>query len=538
MVVAAFDLPLGDDLSSPLFFHSCLKNFFVMSKNLFNSVKLVRPRSSKFDLSHTHTTSCNMGKLIPVFNRACIPGDRWKCGQQALARFAPLVGPMYHLVNIFFHSYFVPYRLVWKNWENAITNTQVAGVVPALPYLDVAGQDEPLLEYMGIGNRADIGAESSFIISPLMLAAYQLIWNDYYRDQNLNTPLFPSNVPFLDDGNNFGKLATLVGLRGRNWEHDYLTSAMPTAQKGTAVDIPLGNVVLKDVPLTDRPIIRDQTTGAAMTGTLAGEVPTGELTAGGTPSAVFDPNNTLGVDATTIRDLRRAMALQRFLERQMVGGTRYNEQIWSQFGVDAGDSRLNRPEYIGGTKTAVRVSEVLQTSETGSTPQGNMAGHAMAVVNGGYSDYFVKEHGCIITLMSVMPRTGYFRGCDREFLKINDMFDFFWPDLEHIGEQEIFNREVNIAHASPAGTFGYSPRYAEYKHASNRISGDMQSTLLSWNMARDVSAAAALNASFVNCDATLRVFADTDPFVDHIWIQVFNDCKVRRLMSLYSTPHG
>lgn len=502
-----------------------------MGKNLFNSVKLVRPRSSKFDLTHTHSTSCNMGKLIPVLNRACIPGDRWQCGQQALVRLAPLVGPMYHLVNVFFHSFFVPYRILWPNWEKAITNTKVGASVPALPYIDINGKTEKMIQYMGIAGPDITTTVAPVIVSPFMLAAYQRIWMDFYRDQNLQAEFAIE----LADGDNSGIIANLLGIRSRNWEHDYFTSALPTAQKGDAIDLPLG-VLNEDAPVRHRnPPAAGNIT---VTGAPANIVVQEGTPAGGFSDEIFAETAGMSLDPVTIRDLRRAMALQRFLERQNVGGTRYSEQIWSQFGVDAGDARLNRPEYIGGTKTSIQISEVLQTSESGITPQANMAGHGMAAVKGGSSDYFVREHGCIITMLSIMPKTGYFRGMDREQLKVNDMFDFFWPELEHIGEQEIFNRELNVKHGSPAGTFGYTPRFAEYKHACNRISGDMMASLLSWNMARDVPVTAALNSSFVTADPTLRVFADTNPNIDHCWLQILNVVKCRRMMSLYSTPVG
>lgn len=519
----------GQCLLTLLFYPLLLTfKFGIMPKNLFTSVKLVRPRSSKFDLSHTHTTTCNMGTLIPIFNRACIPGDRWKCGQNALLRLAPLVGPMYHLVHMFFHSFFVPYRILWPHFEDAITNTEVGGTVPPLPYIDINGKTEKIIQYMGIAGPEISATASPRLVSPFMLAAYQKIWMDYYRDENLQSKFTIE----LTDGDNSGNIANLLGLRKRNWEKDYFTSALATPQKGDAIDLPIGNLSA-DVP------VKIDSAGFAnttVTGAPANFVIQADAKVGAFGDDVFAQTSGLALDPVTIRDLRRAMALQRFLERQNVGGTRYNEQVWAQFGIDTGDARLNRPEYIGGSKTSIKISEVLQTSESGATPQGNMAGHGIAVANGGYSDYFVKEHGCIITMMSVMPKTGYFRGMDREQLKVNDMFDFFWPELEHIGEQEIFNRELNANHATPNGTFGYTPRFAEYKHAMNRISGDMMSSLLSWNMARDIGTAAALNSSFVTADPTLRVFAVTDPAVDHCWVQILNDVKVRRMMSMYSTP--
>ena len=346
-------------------------------KNLFNTVKMTRPKRNMFDLSHDVKLSCNMGKLVPTMCIEAVPGDKFNISCESLLRFAPLVSPVMHRMDVYMHYFFVPHRLLWDNWKNYITNTLVGGVLPAHPYLTVDNHTwGSVHDYLGIP-KPSLGSSAN--INAMQFAAYQMIYNEYYRDQNLI-----SEVPYkLVDGDNTGN-SDLWSYRTRAWEHDYFTASLPFAQKGAAVDIPLGTVELNP----DWDADGSQPTFVDAAGNPAGGMAPSALlndvnaphiknTIGQEPLA-YDPAGSLEVGSTTINDLRRAFRLQEWLEKAARGGSRYIESILMHFGIKSSDKRLQRPEYITGTKSPVIISEVLNTTGTLDAPQGNMAGHGLS----------------------------------------------------------------------------------------------------------------------------------------------------------------
>lgn len=509
-----------------------------MKKNLFNQVQLKRLPRSVFDLSHDVKMSLNMGKLYPTLALECVPGDKFNISCESLLRFAPLVAPVMHRMDVFMHYFFVPTRLLWDGWEDYITDTPYDGVKPAHPFITLETPGFPEtpqeckdLSYFGFPY---IEYAEPVNVNPFPFAAYQKIYNDYYRDQNL-IPEVPVGYELIN-GDNTANIAEICGLKRRAWEHDYLTSALPFAQKGNAVDIPLGNVILNPTPLGVEPIFRPSSTH---TGTLAGTVigdTFGELNVNG-QLAVMDPAGTLGVEPTTINDLRRAFRLQEWFEKQARGGSRYIEVILAHFGVKSSDARLQRPEYITGSKSPVSISEVLNsTGEDGGLPQGNMAGHGVSVTTGNYGKYYCEEHGYIIGIMSVMPKTAYQDGIHKMYLKIDDKFEYYWEEFANIGEQAIQNVEVNAQHVDPTGTFGYIPRYAEYKFMNSRTAGDFQTTLNYWTLTRRLDENTALNAEFINSVPSDDIFAVTDATVDKLYAHVYHKIRAVRPMPFYGTP--
>lgn len=508
-------------------------------KNIFNSVQMTKPNRNRFDLSHDIKLSCDMGYLVPNMCIEAIPGDKFSIGCDSLLRFAPLVAPMMHRVDVSMHYFFVPNRLIWPGWEDFITNTIVGGGIPAPPTFQIGATNwKELFDYFGI-MEPPVGYAADEVVSALPFAAYQMIYNEFYRDQNLI-----AEVPFeLTDGDNTSN-GDLTILRKRAWEHDYFTSALPFAQKGPDVAIPLGDVQLVDP--ADRTSMKWQ--NAIGGGSGAGTIKSAALSSdviidnggGPTPPTFLDPNGNLEVDATTINDLRRAFRLQEWLEKQARGGSRYVENILSHFGVRSSDKRLQRPEYITGVKSPVIVSEVLNTSDTASAPQGNMAGHAVSVQQGKSGSYYCEEHGFIIGIMSVMPKTAYQQGIPKHFLKTTSPFDYFWPAFANIGEQEIQNRELMAYLATPSGdgTFGYIPRYSEYKFQMNRIAGDFRDQLDFWHLARqfNTASAPALNQSFIECDPDQRIFAVTASPVHSIYANVLHKISASRLLPKYGVP--
>lgn len=507
-------------------------------KNLFNSVKMTRPKSNLFDLTHDVKLSGKMGNLIPVMVMECVPGDKVTLAADILLRFAPLVAPVMHRADVTVHYFFCPNRLNWSNWEDFITGNAVHEL-PNVQINDATTEAQlNFLDYMGVPVRT--AGTSTKRINALPLAAYQKIYNEYYRDQNLVTEVASDLV---DGGNPIGVFAE---MRKRSYEHDYFTSALPFAQKGDAVEIPLGTVELDPDwiagTMTGQPSFVDNA-GAIASGNID-QTGTGiHVAAGVTPNA-YDPDGTLGVEPTTINSLRRAFKLQQFLEKMARGGTRYIEVIKSVFGIQSSDKRLQRPEYITGTKSPVIISEVLNTTgsfESGgvdptSPPQGNMAGHAVSVGQGYLGKYNVEEHGYIIGILSVMPKTAYQQGIPKHYIK-TDRLDWYWPDFANIGEQEVLNEEVFAYTATSAETFGYVPRYSEYKYIPSRVAGEFRTTLNHWHMGRIFSSQPTLSQAFLELDPdeVERIFAVQDGS-DNLYMHVLNKVKARRLMPVYGTP--
>lgn len=536
--------------------------------NIFNSVKLKRPRRNVFNLSYENKLTVNAGELIPIMCKPVVPGDKFRVNTEMLVRLAPLVAPMMHRVDVFTHYFFVPNRLLWNQWEDFITKGVDGSDSPVFPTLSLpsvvnvadahkAWGDGSLWDYLGLPSLNQIGnavfqvqspngvkAPIGYKVSALPFRAYRLIYNEYYRDQNLT----PETSITLDGGNtpSNANSANFV-IRRRSWEKDYFTSALPWVQRGPEVTVPIqgsgGNldVTLKDDASVDT--YRIPSTSNRPSGSM--DLVNGVLfatPAGETSDGVFlEPKNfQVSVDelGVNINDLRTSNALQRWFERNARSGSRYIEQILSHFGVRSSDARLQRPQFLGGGRTPISVSEVLQTSATDSTsPQANMAGHGISAgVNHGFTRYF-EEHGYIMGIMSIRPRTGYQQGVPKDFRKFDNM-DFYFPEFAHLGEQEIKNDEVylNQYDADNEGTFGYTPRYAEYKYSQNEVHGDFRGNMSFWHLNRIFTSKPNLNTTFVECNPSNRVFATAETSDDKYWVQIYQDIKALRLMPKYGTP--
>lgn len=546
--------------------------------NIFNSIRLKRPKRNVFNLSYENKLTMNMGELVPIMCMPIVPGDKFRVNTEALVRLAPLVAPMMHRVNVYTHYFFVPNRLVWDAWEDFITKGIDGEDAPVFPRIGLTTsfsnqayslglvRDGSLWDYLGLPSVGKIASTTdskagsnsvsvpeNFLVSALPFRAYQLIYNEYYRDQNLTDP-----VSFGLGSDTTSDRVALMTLRRRAWEKDYFTSALPWLQRGPEVSVPINGIGGSSNVIYRNPNNAQQHwvdyDGRNMPGGAMNIVP-GEVSqhsfgvaattgegAMNNRGPQLDPNGTLQVDldeaGVSIQDLRTSNALQRWFERNARGGSRYIEQILAHFGVRSSDARLQRPQFLGGGKMPIAVSEVLQTSSTDTTsPQANMAGHGISAgVNNGFRHYF-EEHGYVIGLMSILPRTGYQQGVPRDFTKFDNM-DFYFPEFAHLSEQEVKNQELFVSDDSTynEGTFGYTPRYAEYKYHESEAHGDFRSNMSFWHLNRIFSEKPNLNTTFVECNPSNRVFATSQTQDDKFWVQIYQDVKALRLMPKYGTP--
>ncbi len=492
-----------------------------MKNTVFDSVELERPKYSAFDLSREQKLSCKMGELIPTYCEEIVPGDMFRAKSEILVRMAPMLAPVMHRVNVFMHYFFVPNRIVWNQWEDFITGGREGTSTPTIPTISIDGSSSnnhgvgSLVDYFGLPvTQIDGGGTVDVTFQSLPLRAYQLIWSEYFRDPNLDAEFDTDTWP----------QAEVLKLRNRAWEKDYFTSALPWTQRGTesGIDIDVTEGYLEDsgngVGVTKPPLTANDA------GDLLWDFGTG------TQNAILQGGQI------SINDLRRTSAIQRWLEKQARGGYRYIETILSHFGVESSDSRLQRPEYLGGGKQPIVISEVLNTSGTATEPQGEMAGHGLSAGNTNSFQQQFEEHGYVIGIMSVLPKTAYLQGIPRHFSR-DDKHDYYWPELANLGEQEVKNKEIYFDDDDGTyneGTFGYQQRYAEYKHGMSTVHGDFRTSLDHWHLARKFQNQVNLNSDFIRSDPSERIFAETT--TDHLWIQLYHDVKARRPMPYFADP--
>ena len=513
---------------------------------MFQNVQKKRIGRNKFDLSHEVKMTASMAKLYPFYIQETVPGDKIRINSEIFIRFAPMLAPVMHRIDVYTHYFFVPNRLVWDEWEDFITGGRQGDLEPAWPSILIEeatkgwANKKSLADYMGIPIVEDgVTVSQDMRFSALPFRAYQLIYNEYYQDQNLMDEITISKASGSVDPED---LPDLMALRTKCWEKDYFTSALPWAQRGDPANMPL------------EPIYRDVAT--VTNGAGQGPAPNQNLSvADGVGNLSGDTTGPAGIQnieemGFEINDLRKAVRLQEWLENTARAGSRYIEQILSHFGVRSSDSRLQRPEYLSGGKTPVSISEVLQNSATivdggephaniPPSPQGNMAGHGIAVGKSHGCKRSFEEHGLIIGIMSILPRTAYQQGLHKLWSR-STKFDYYWPEFANLGEQQIHNKEVYFdfagATAQAEQTFGYTSRFSEYKYANSRVCGDFRDNLAYWHLGRIFEATPALNAEFVEADPSTRIFNVTDPTEDPLWVQVYHKVDALRPMPYYGTP--
>lgn len=516
-----------------------------------------------FDLSHDHKTTFSMGHLIPFVTLPTLPGDDWELGAEFMSRFAPLYLPIMHRCELQMAWFYVPNRILWRSpsgWEEYLTQEEEL----EYPYLNhpVNPIENPtsgtirynIYDYMGFPTRLTelIGATNKKL-SAFPLAAYWAIYDQYYRNPQIQPEKF---VPLVAGENGYYEVSTEnIKVARKLWNRDYFTMALPEPQLGEEILVPMFNMDYL-TPAGASPSgpwrLRDEVTDAVAADGYVSQnqwgvtADRGLLTAD-TNEVYLDVQET----AATIRQFRMAARLQEYLEQLMRAGQRYSDFMESFWGVNPLAGVIQVPEFIGGTKANVIISEVLSTAETVDIPLAGYAGQALAIEGSKTYRHYCKEHGWIIGILSVTPRTSYMQGLSRHFNWNQTPLDLPWAHFEEIGDQAILNKEVyftmtdNDATDTVAndGEWGYVPRYQQWKTQNDIVSGQMRNVWESFHMARILGIAEGgispiLGSNFITCiDPPVERVFQLGATQDHeIYAHIWNRCLVRRKLMRHGVP--
>lgn len=525
-----------------------MKQQQVNNRNVLTRVAGLKPGYSMFDLSYEKKFTCEMGELIPSMCDEVVPGDIFKIGNQSIIRMLPMVAPVLHRIDVYGHYFFVPYRILWNaktrelleetgDWEDFISGGEDGDNADVLPRWTPTTYDKySLWDYLGFP--IDIDCDGAYPMD-FPRRAYNMIWNEYYRDESLQ------DLSTLDNED----------ILHVCWSKDFFTSALPWMQRGDAPALPItgtGSAVWTvDAPISgsaewpaysssnqatmyhnySTQVPYDVGTESVLeNNTLNGDVPIAGLN-----------NNTIDFSTAStfdVADLRLTVQIQKWLERNARCGVRHVEFLRAHFGVSPRDERLQRPEYIGGFKTPIIVSEVLQTSESNTTDQGNMAGHGIGIADKYVGKYRVQEFGLIMGMFFIRPRGEYSQGINRQWLR-ESKYDFYFPEFANLSEQPIMNAEICAVDGDDVHNpdiFGYQGRYNEMRIKNSLICADMRDTFDYWHCGRQFNPAAppSLNSAFVTCDPRRDIFADQDD--PGFMVSVGNLIKAFRPMPITAEP--
>lgn len=528
----------------------------------FHNVPAVHMPRSTFDRSHNVKTTINEQDLVPIFVDEVLPGDTHSLNLNAFGRLATPIFPIMDNMYLDFFFFFVPCRLVWTHWVNfngeqptgPLDSTSYLVPTVTIPFTNTHASVGKLADYFGIPCVSTQIVGGNLVVNALPFRAYNLIWNEWFRDENINGwAAFDKTSDGPDPNTQYGVLPRLK-------RKDYFTSCLPWPQKGPSVGIPLGGSAPVYAGGTVWPTIPNAAlqmkttantfpgggTALGIVGASGGVQSTGTAITAGTPIAPANLYADLGsATAATINQLRQAFQIQKIYERDARGGTRYIELLRSHFGVVSPDARLQRPEYLGGGVIPINISPIAQTGGTGAqgttTPQGNLA--AMGTMHTrrgsvGFTKSFT-EHGYIIGMVNFRADLSYQDGLDKLWTR-STRFDFYWPSLAHIGEQAVLTQEIYAqGTATDTTVFGYQERYGEYRQKLSKICGLFRSAaptpLDTWHLSQHFATAPALNSSFIaDAPPVSRVVAV--PSQPRVLLDVFFNLRSARPMPVYGVP--
>lgn len=489
-----------------------------------------------FDIGNNNCFTCDMGQLVPFCTREVVPGDEIKGQSKIFLRMTPQLAPIFGKCSVFTHFFYVPFRILWKNFEDYYTGgkdyTKLSEAVKPYVLLTDSAKSS-LTDYLGYGVFSNLSKPLK--CDALYLRAYNKIWNDYYRNQNLQDEIEIRNDDGEDPINNYKLLR-------RNWMKDIYTSALPAPQKGPDVLLPLG----KSAPVVSNGELPTYSSDSLLnfnlttTTNLQTISQSGGIT-GAAENLKYGDQTGLEVDlenasGATINSFRTANKLQQWLEKNARCGNRFIDTLLAHFGVISDDARLQRAEYLGGGASQVNFSEVLQTSESTTTsPLANMAGHAFAVDISHTFYKKIKEPGILMGICSIMPKAMYQQGVNKRLIK-ESRYDYLWPDFATLGDQPIYNKELYSSSNKPDEIFGFQPRYEEYRRENDEIHGEFLDTMNYWTLARIFDNQPQLNDEFIVCDPSKRIFPNEDKTLPNMYVEASTSILVKRILPKVAIP--